>query len=320
MCDLAATVADEALAAHARNRCRECFSRLYERYRMTLARYLHESFVYDFDTALDLEAEAWKRAFQHVATYEGERPFKAWLAPRRVSAGARGFRNLASPGPPLLRMLPSRRSFLAGGAMLASVEQGAPIQQQRIGVVDVRKCFEKEKYSRMAESLDELGRLRDLLSQEAVALQKKIAGLTDDMATASPKGDIYVDKLRLRSHAEYDLKLLQEVSRRKLRDRLADLEARVYVEIRRVIAEIARVRNLDLVLRVDEPRLQEEDPEAAAAQRNASRDVLYHADALDITPQVLARLNADWAKAWKCEACKRKVADEKCPDCGAPRR
>jgi RNA polymerase sigma factor (sigma-70 family) len=79
MCEIAATAPDEALAARARAGCRECFSRLYERYRMTLAHYLHESFVYDFDTALDLEAEAWKRAFQHVATWAGERPFKAWL-------------------------------------------------------------------------------------------------------------------------------------------------------------------------------------------------------------------------------------------------
>jgi RNA polymerase sigma factor (sigma-70 family) len=78
MCEIA-TAADEALAARARAGCRDCFSRLYERYRMTLARYLHESFVYDFDTALDLEAEAWKRAFEHLASYGGERPFKAWL-------------------------------------------------------------------------------------------------------------------------------------------------------------------------------------------------------------------------------------------------
>jgi Skp family chaperone for outer membrane proteins len=215
-------------------------------------------------------------------------------------------------------MLSSRRRFLAGGAMLAAVEQAAPVPL-RLGVVDVRKCFEKEKYSRMGESLDELGKLRDQLAQEAAALQKKIAGFTDDLAVASPKGDLYVDKLRLRSHAEYDLKLLQEVGRRKLRDRLADLETRIYAEVRRVIAEIARTRGLDLVLRVDEPRLQEEDPEAAAAQRNQSRDVLYHADALDLTPLVLARLNADWAKAWTCGACKRKVTDEKCPDCGAKR-
>lgn len=79
MCEIGAIAADEALAAHARGGCRDCFSRLYERYRMTLARYLHESFVYDFDTALDLEAEAWKRAYQHVGTYAGERPFRSWL-------------------------------------------------------------------------------------------------------------------------------------------------------------------------------------------------------------------------------------------------
>jgi RNA polymerase sigma-70 factor (ECF subfamily) len=79
MCECSASVADEILAARAKGGCRDCFSRLYERYRMTLARYLHESFVTDFDTALDIEAESWKRAFQHLASYGGERPFKAWL-------------------------------------------------------------------------------------------------------------------------------------------------------------------------------------------------------------------------------------------------
>jgi len=79
MCELSTSAADDALAVCARNGCRDCFARLYERYRMAFARYLHESFVYDFDTALDLEAEAWKRAFQHIGSYAGERPFKSWL-------------------------------------------------------------------------------------------------------------------------------------------------------------------------------------------------------------------------------------------------
>jgi RNA polymerase sigma-70 factor (ECF subfamily) len=79
MCEIGGIASDETLAARANGGCRDCFSRLYERYRMTLARYLHESFVYDFDTALDLEAEAWKRAWQHLGSYAGERPFKSWL-------------------------------------------------------------------------------------------------------------------------------------------------------------------------------------------------------------------------------------------------
>jgi Skp family chaperone for outer membrane proteins len=213
-------------------------------------------------------------------------------------------------------MLTSRRDFLAGGAALTAVEPQAAPAAQRIGVVNVRTCFDKDKYARMAEALEELGKFRDDLEKEARTLQQKVAVLTEQMGAASPKGDIYVDKLRARTHAEYDLKLLQEVARRKLRERVADLETRVYADLRRVIAQLARAQNLDLVLRVDEPRLQEEDSDA---QRNASRDVLFHADALDLTVQVVARLNADWAKAWTCPACKRKVADEKCPDDGARR-
>jgi RNA polymerase sigma-70 factor (ECF subfamily) len=79
MCEYSASVADEILAARAQGGCRDCFGRLYERYRVALARYLHESFGIDFDTALDIEAEAWKKAFQHLGAYRGERPFKAWL-------------------------------------------------------------------------------------------------------------------------------------------------------------------------------------------------------------------------------------------------
>jgi Skp family chaperone for outer membrane proteins len=211
-------------------------------------------------------------------------------------------------------MIPSRRTFLAGGALMAAVPQAAAAAL-RVGVVNVRTCFEKDKYARMAESLEELAGFRDQLANEMQELQRKIAGLTDQMAAASPKGELYVDKLRLRSHAEYDLKLLQEVARRKLRERVSDLETRIYADLRRVIAQIARAQNLDLVLRVDEARLHEEDPE----QRPVSREVLFHAEALDFTAQVVARLNGDWAKAWRCGACKRKVADEKCPDCGAKR-
>ncbi len=79
MCEDSAPVSDEILAGRAAGGCRDCFTRLYERYRLTLARYLHESFGVDFDTALDLEAESWKRAFQHLGSYGGERPFRAWL-------------------------------------------------------------------------------------------------------------------------------------------------------------------------------------------------------------------------------------------------
>jgi len=212
----------------------------------------------------------------------------------------------------------SRREFLAGSAVLAGGGEQAAPAGMRVGVVNVRICFEKDKYSRMAEALEDLGKFRDDLDRQAKELQAKLAGLSEQIQIAAPKGDLYVEKFRLRAHAEYDLKLLQEVARRKIRDRVSDLETRVYADLRRVVAQVARSENLDLVLRVDEPRLQEEDPDGNAIQRIA-REVLFHRDAMDVTGLVLAGLNADWAKAWTCAACKRKVADEKCPDCGAKR-
>src|SRR5213079_1067734 len=114
-------------------------------------------------------------------------------------------------------MSSSRRGFLSGSLALAgglgAAEQGAP-PVFRIGVVNVRSCFDKDKSTRMAEGLEELGKLRDQWTREATELQRKIAGFADLMerleSGGERNGDLYAEKLRLRAHAEYDLKLLQE--------------------------------------------------------------------------------------------------------------
>lgn len=219
-------------------------------------------------------------------------------------------------------MIASRRAFLAGGLAAAgrarSAGQGVPVPS-KVAVVNVRACFDRAKYSRMVEVAEDLVRLKDDLGKEGTVLQKRIQDLTEQMDAAKGSTELYLEKFRLRAHAEYDLKLLAEVSKRKLAARVADGEARIYADLRRVVSDLARRQGLDLVLRSDDARLPEEDPQANSGERIAAREVLFYQDALDLTPQVLARLNQDWAAAWTCGPCKRKVADEKCPDCGAKR-
>ena len=100
-------------------------------------------------------------------------------------------------------MIPSRRGFLSGGLALAgrfgSPGQGAPAPL-RVGVVNVRRCFEKDLYVRMKEGLEELGKLRDALTREGEELQKKIAALADLMGRTPRSADLYVEKLRQRAH------------------------------------------------------------------------------------------------------------------------
>ncbi|HLY08356.1 MAG TPA: hypothetical protein VKW04_03515 [Planctomycetota bacterium] len=219
-------------------------------------------------------------------------------------------------------MIASRRSFLAGGLAVAgrvgAAEQVAP-PAPTLGVVNLRVCFDKSAYTRMAEMTEELAKLRSDLHLEGSILQKRISELTEQVDGAKGSTDLYLEKVRLRAHAEYDLKLLAEVSKRKLAARLADLDTRLYADVRRVVSDLARQRGLDVVLRSDDVRAPEDDSQATAGERIAGREVLFHREALDLTPQVLARLNQDWAAAWRCGACQRKVADEKCPDCGAKR-
>jgi len=219
-------------------------------------------------------------------------------------------------------MIASRRAFLAGNLALAG-RLGPSLQAAQPGpsvaVVHVRACFDKTKYTRMAELMEDLAKLKNDLAQEGALLQKRIAELTELVEAAKGSTELYLEKFRLRAHAEYDLKLLAEVSKRKLAARVADVETRIYADVRRVVSDLARTQGLDLVLRGDDSRLPEEDPQTASAERIAAREVLFHREALDLTAQVLGRLNRDWVNAWTCGACKRKVADEKCPDCGAKR-
>ena len=216
-------------------------------------------------------------------------------------------------------MIATRRTFLAGGLAVAGgvngADQNAPVP--KIGVVNLRVCFDKTKYARMGETAEGLVALKNELSQEAQTLQKRIADLTDQIKGSTAGSDYYFEKFKLRGHAEYDLKLLQEVAKRKLAARVGDGESRIYADVRRVVAALARQLGLDLVLRADEARLPEEDPNSG--DRIATREILFNREELDLTSQVLDRLNKDWVQAWTCTACRRKITEEKCPDCGAKR-
>lgn len=199
-------------------------------------------------------------------------------------------------------MRTDRRGFLATGFAAAGFGQerdGAV----RVGTVNVKACL--EKYDRMKEVEGEIAALRDRFVREGEELRKKIVLLTEQLDQVKNAPAAYFEAVRLRGHAEYDLKLSQEVAQRRVRDLAVDYEARITVDLRRAVALVAPDRNLQLVVRIDDAGV-------------GAREVLYHEPGLDLTPLVLARLNAEWKKAWACPTCKRKVAEPACRDCRKP--
>lgn len=210
----------------------------------------------------------------------------------------------------------NRREFVLGGAGLAAAEPQDP-PGFKLGVVDLRACFDANRYARVKEVAAELAAARDRYAREIQKLRKDLAEHNDMLATLAPNSELYVDRVRKAGHAEYDIKVLQEIARRRARDLGRDLQSRLYTEILRVTRIVGDRLKLDLVVKEGEPKLAEDDGESLAM---LTREVLHHRNAVDITSAVIDQLNADWAVAWLCERCKLKVAPPACPDCGARRR
>ena len=153
-------------------------------------------------------------------------------------------------------------------AFVASQAQDKPAAPPtRIGVLDLKLCFDKEHYDAILD-----------VDQELQKMAEEIARKLKDSEPGDPKE---YQKLREKLRAEY----LVFFNRKK---------AEIYNEIRTVAEIIGKERGLSLILKIEPSRLggdEAENPGALIGQRG----VLYHDPALEITDEVLKRMNAAYA-------------------------
>lgn len=163
--------------------------------------------------------------------------------------------------------------LLAGGLLLgtaafvASHAQDKPSKPPTFAVLDVRKCFDKDRYEAIKD------------------IDRELQGMADEIARklkeAEPGDPRESQKLRDKLKGEY----LVFFNRK---------QAEIYNEIRSVTEILGRERGYTLVLKADAPRLDGDEGENASAQIGY-RGVLYHDPAVEITDEVLKRMNAAYA-------------------------
>jgi Skp family chaperone for outer membrane proteins len=153
-------------------------------------------------------------------------------------------------------------------AFVASQAQDKPAAgPPRLGVVDLSKCFDKTRYEEIKDIDEEL--------------QKMAEGIARKLREADGGDPKELQKLRERLKGEY----LVFYNRKK---------AEIYNEIRAIVDIIGRERGHTLVLRKESPRLEGDENESVGALIG-QRVVLFHDPAIDITDEVLKRLNAAYA-------------------------
>jgi len=192
----------------------------------------------------------------------------------------------------------------------------------RLGVVNLKTCFEKEKYDRIKDIDADLQKMADAYTKKLQDIEKRMLELKDQIESLPRESPLRADKILQARRAETDYKFEKEYGKTKYLEYYSDRKIEIYNEVRRVVSMIAKDQKFDLVLRVEAPSLEEQDPENLA-QRINSRVVLYYNEGVDITDMVLKKLNEEWARQkaagaqpaeWECPVCKKKnkAADATC--------
>ncbi len=198
----------------------------------------------------------------------------------------------------MLKCSPSLLAALilaAGAGTAAAQDKDKPAF--KLGVVNLRTCFDKDKYERVKEIDTDLQKLADDYAKRIQEIEKKMVQLKEQIEGLPAESKLRADKILQMRRLETDLKFEKEYGKAQYLDFYSDRKIEIYNEIRRVVGLIAQEQKYDLILRVEAPTLNDQQDPENVTQRINNRVVLYSHDNVDITASVLERLNAEYKKA-----------------------
>jgi Skp family chaperone for outer membrane proteins len=195
-----------------------------------------------------------------------------------------------------------RLPALLGAALFLAAASGSADAQDKdktgfkLGVVNLRICFDKDKYERVKEIDADLQKLADEYAKKIQEIEKKMVQLKEQIEGLPAESKLRADKILQMRRLEADLKFEKEYGKAQYLDFYSDRKIEIYNEIRRVVALIAQEQKFDLILRVESPTLSDQQDPENVTQRINNRVVLYNHESVDITTLVVERLNAEYKK------------------------
>jgi len=162
---------------------------------------------------------------------------------------------------------------------------------QNIAVMDVARIFEDYEMTRDLEALFE-DRQR-AVSKEAESRRKSIEQMRRALAAFDPTSEDFARREKDLIRAETEYQIWSGYEERRLKTEHKNWLMRIYRRTQKVVGEVARERSVDLVLTYD--RLVNDAPDSGALrQQILLQKVIYHSDRVDITNEVLKRLNKQY--------------------------
>lgn len=159
----------------------------------------------------------------------------------------------------------------------------------KVGVVDLKKCFDSTRYDRINDEEERFKASFEELRKELDDINKKVDMAERNLKNSEDLPKLYADTARELGLLKYEAKMTAEFNREKSLAKYQEIQTDIYNGIRIVVNDYARKNGFDLVLKIDEPK--QDATGGTPAYRRLSEPVLFHQETLDITDQIIDELN-----------------------------
>lgn len=166
------------------------------------------------------------------------------------------------------------------------------IERLRIGVVDLAKVFNgyDKRSVREQEFKAQEATLKARYEEKQEAI-RRLRGELDLLRAGSPT---YMDKQEALAGATAELRFFEKAQQDLLKSRFETYILEILREIEEVVQEIGQAGRYHLIIKVDDPAKSGEETTPLEL-----RAVLFYGEEIDISDQVLARLNERFREAGK---------------------
>ncbi len=183
--------------------------------------------------------------------------------------------------------------------MLTAVA-AAPEQSASINIAVINVANASEQYKKTTQLEQQFDQMRTAFNEARLAKEEEIKRLNQALETQFKPGSADY-KARQRElfvlQAEYETFMKDEGE--KLQTSVTKSLRTIYDDITQMVGKVAKERNLDLVLPIEPmPEALPEDPQQLR-QQIMFQKVIYASDRIDVTAEVVSRLNQEFEKQGK---------------------
>ena len=184
-----------------------------------------------------------------------------------------------------------RRQLYYAMALVVAVGPQVARADTKAAVVNVAGV--SEKYAKTADLEAQFDAVRRKLNQERDAMKEKIEKANRSLQEELKAGtDEYRARRKQIALMEAELQWFVESEGQKVEKALAESLRSIYGDIQAVVREIAQEKKLEIVLAADQLPAKTPDSASQVRQHILLQKVLYWNPSVDITDEVISRLNA----------------------------